>query len=60
LTAATSGAIAIIEGNIQPLNPNEKKWQQVYVYNQIFFSFALDVLDSFKDLSTLENNPSWT
>ena len=60
LAAATEGAIAIINDNLSPLNPNENKYQQVYVYNYIFFSFALDVIDSFKDLSSLESNPSWT
>ena len=32
----------------------------MFVYNYIFFSFALDVAESFKDLSTSESNPSWT
>jgi len=41
-TAATAGAMALIEGKIQPLNPNEPLRQHVYVYNQIFFSFAVD------------------
>ena len=49
-----------MKGNLTPLNPNEQKKQQVFVYNYIFFSFALDVPESFKDLSTLESNPSWT
>ena len=49
-----------MKGNLTPLNPNEQKKQQVFVYNYIFFSFALDVLESFKVLSTLESNPSWT
>ena len=60
LLAASEGAIAIVKGNLSPLNPNESKKQQVFVYNYIFFSFALDVIDSFKDLSTSESNPSWT
>jgi len=60
LVAATEGAKALINGNLPSLNPTESKYQQVFVHNQIFFSYALDVQDSFKDLSTLENNPSWT
>ena len=60
MNAATEGAVAIVKGNLTPLNPNEQKKQQVFVYNYIFFSFALDVLDSFKDLSSSESNPSWT
>jgi protein TIF31 len=43
-----------------PLNPNESEKQQVFVYNYIFFSFAVDLVDSFKDLTSSENNPSFT
>lgn len=60
LQAATEGAINIVKGNIIPLNPNEAKRQQVFVYNYIFFSFTIDVADCYKDLTTQENNPSWT
>ena len=44
--AATAGAIALVEGKITPLNPNEPLRQHVYVYNQIFFSFAVFVKKS--------------
>jgi protein TIF31 len=50
----------VVDGNLQPLNPNENKFQQVFVYNQIFFSYAVDTPDNFKDLSGSDNNPSWT
>lgn len=60
LNAASEGAVAIVKGNLTPLNPNEHKKQQVFVYNYIFFSFALDVPESFIDLSTQDSNPSWT
>ena len=60
LDAATKGAIAIVNGNLMPLNPNEPEKQQVFVYNYIFFSFAIDLPDSFKDLTSSENNPSFT
>lgn len=43
-----------------PLNPNETEKQQVFVYNYIFFSYAIDLIDSFKDLTSTENNPSFT
>ena len=33
IEAATAGAIALIEGKITPLNPNEPLRQHVYVYN---------------------------
>lgn len=58
--AATAGAIALIEGKITPLNPNEPLRQHVYVYNQIFFSFAVDCPTSYKDATTLDSNPSYT
>jgi len=60
LAAATEGAISIIKGNIQPLNPLEQRKQHVFVYNLIFFSFAVDSPESFKDLTSTEQNPSWT
>jgi protein TIF31 len=60
LDAAVKGAIAIVNGNLIPLNPNEAEKQQVFVYNYIFFSFAVDLIDSFKDLTSTDNNPSFT
>ena len=30
------------------------------MYNLIFFSFAVDSYDTFKDLTTADQNPSWT
>lgn len=58
--AATKGAIAIVEGKIIPLNPNESMRQHVYVYNQIFFSFAVDIPLSYSDSTTSDSNPSFT
>ena len=52
--------MAIVKGSLTALNPNENKNSQVYVYNYIFFSFTLDQMNDFRDLATLENNPSWT
>jgi len=40
--AATQGAMAIVQGHIQPLNPAEEARSHVYVYNGIFFSLSLD------------------
>ena len=66
LEAAVKGAVAIVGGNLTPLNPNESARQQVFVYNQIFFSFAVDLPGSvegespFRDLTSSENNPSFT
>lgn len=66
LDAAIKGAVAIVGGNLTPLNPNESARQQVFVYNQIFFSFAVDLSGTtegespFRDLTSSENNPSFT
>ena len=60
LLAAQEGAMAIVHGNIAPLNVAESKNQRVFVHNQIFFSFAVDLPTSFRDLVGLEHNPSWT
>lgn len=32
----------------------------MFVYNYIFFSYTVDLIDSFRDLTTTDNNPSWT
>jgi len=40
--AAQKGARAIIEGSIPPLNPMDSQRSFVYVFNQIFFSLAVD------------------
>ncbi len=66
LEAAVKGAQAIVGGNLNPLNPNEAPRQQVFVYNQIFFSYAIDLPAAeegespFRDLTAAENNPSFT
>jgi protein TIF31 len=52
--------VAIIDGNLTPLNPNEPLVSQIFVYNHIFFSFAVDTPLSFRDNSSAENNPSFT
>ncbi|EGZ20574.1 hypothetical protein PHYSODRAFT_359947 [Phytophthora sojae] len=40
--AATQGAVAIVEGNIPPINPMDDKSAHVYVFNNIFFSVSID------------------
>jgi len=58
--SATKGAQAIVEGKLTSLNPNEPLKQQVFVYNQIFFSFATDTPLNFADMTTAESSPSFT
>lgn len=57
--AATAGAMAIIDGNLTALNPNEPLISQIFVYNYIFFSFAVDLPLTHRDNSSFENNPSF-
>ena len=52
--AAIKGAKAIIENQLTPLNPNESVKQHVYVYNHIFFSYAMDTPLSNGDLTTTD------
>ena len=54
LEAATQGAVAICEGKLTALNPNEPVHQHVYVYNQIFFSFAADYCTDYRDSASSE------
>lgn len=60
LDVAQKGAMAIVEGKLTPLNPNEPIKSHVYVFNQIFFSFAIDVPNSYSDCTSIENSPSFT
>ncbi|RHY27491.1 hypothetical protein DYB32_006731 [Aphanomyces invadans] len=42
IEAATVGAVAIVDGSIPPINPMDDENAWVYVYNQIFFSRAVE------------------
>lgn len=47
--AAVIGAMAIFDGHIAPMNPNEPSRSHVYLHNNIFFSRAVDAgVDTFK------------
>jgi protein TIF31 len=45
--AATRGAMLVARGEIAPLNPTEAKDAQIYVYNNIFYSFGADGVGTF-------------
>ena len=47
--AATDGAVAVKEGRIPPINPMDALRSHVHVYNNIFFSLAVDARDMYKD-----------
>lgn len=42
------GAIAVIDGNVIPLNPSEEPRTRMYIWNNIFFSLGFDVKDYYK------------
>ncbi|KAF4975122.1 hypothetical protein FZEAL_8070 [Fusarium zealandicum] len=45
--AATRGAVMVARGEIAPLNPTENRDAQIFVYNNIFFSFGADGVGTF-------------
>jgi len=60
MEAAKQGAMAIVDGKLQALNATEPRRTHVFVFNQIFFSFAIDCPTNYIDLTSKENNPSFT
>ncbi|ORY69814.1 clustered mitochondria-domain-containing protein [Pseudomassariella vexata] len=45
--AAARGAILVARGEVTPLNPTEERDAQIYVYNNVFFSFGADGVGTF-------------
>lgn len=45
--AASRGAILVARGEVTPLNPTEGRDAQIFVYNNIFFSFGADGVGTF-------------
>ncbi|TRZ02894.1 hypothetical protein DNTS_033260 [Danionella cerebrum] len=43
VATATQGAMAVLDGNVVPINPSEEHHQQMFIWKNIFFSFGLDV-----------------
>lgn len=50
VTAATRGAMAVVDGNVMAINPGEDAKMQMFIWNNIFFSLGFDVRDHYKDL----------
>ena len=48
VSAATRGAIAVIDGNVMAINPGEDPKMQMFIWNNIFFSLGFDVRDHYK------------
>ncbi|CAK7203421.1 Intracellular distribution of mitochondria [Sporothrix eucalyptigena] len=47
IDAATRGALLVACGEVGPLNPTEGRDAQIFVYNNIFFSFGADGVGTF-------------
>ncbi|KAL8873341.1 MAG: hypothetical protein Q9174_001179 [Haloplaca sp. 1 TL-2023] len=45
--AAARGAVLVARGEVAPLNPTESKEAQIFVYNNIFYSFGADGVGTF-------------
>ena len=45
--AAARGAIMVARGEVAPLNPTESKDAQIFVYNNVFYSFGADGVGTF-------------
>ncbi|KAI3373788.1 hypothetical protein L3Q82_022368 [Scortum barcoo] len=50
VAAATRGAVAVIDGNVMPLNPGEAPHLQMFIWNNIFFSLGFDISDHYRPL----------
>ena len=45
--AAARGAVLVARGEVAPLNPTESRDAQIFVYNNVFFSFGVDGVATF-------------
>lgn len=45
--AAARGAVAVARGEVAPLNPTEGRDAQIFVYNNVFYSFGADGVGTF-------------
>ncbi|XP_060551695.1 clustered mitochondria protein homolog [Ruditapes philippinarum] len=49
VAAATRGAQSVIDGNVMAINPGDEAKNQMFIWNNIFFSLGFDVRDHYKD-----------
>uniref|UniRef100_A0A8C9XLF0 Clustered mitochondria homolog n=1 Tax=Sander lucioperca TaxID=283035 RepID=A0A8C9XLF0_SANLU len=50
VAAATRGAVAVIDGNVMPLNPGEAPHLQMFIWNNLFFSLGFDIAEHYRPL----------
>lgn len=42
--------MAVVDGNVMPINPSEEPRQQMFIWSNIVFSLGFDVRDQYRDL----------
>ncbi|KAL2094588.1 hypothetical protein ACEWY4_009307 [Coilia grayii] len=47
VSTATQGAMAVVDGNVMPLNPGDEPHMHMFIWNSIFFSLGFDVRDHY-------------
>ncbi|XP_069002269.1 clustered mitochondria protein homolog [Embiotoca jacksoni] len=50
VAAATRGAVAVVDGNVMPLNPGESPHMQMFMWNNLFFSLGFDISEHYRPL----------
>ncbi|XP_042355264.1 clustered mitochondria protein homolog [Plectropomus leopardus] len=50
VAAASRGAVAVIDGNVMPLNPGETPHMQMFIWNNLFFSLGFDISEHYHPL----------
>ncbi len=50
VAAATRAATSVVNGDIMAINPGETRKQQMFIWNNMFFSLGFDVKDHYKEL----------
>ncbi|GAA51046.1 protein TIF31 [Clonorchis sinensis] len=48
VAAATRAAMSVVNGDIMAINPGETRKQQMFIWNNMFFSLGFDVKDHYK------------
>lgn len=50
VAASVRGAMAIVDGSVQTINPLDEPRTHMFIWNNIFFSLGFDVKDHYKEL----------
>lgn len=48
VVAATRAAVSVVNGDIMAINPGETRKQQMFIWNNMFFSLGFDVKEHYK------------